>query len=167
LIHCPINLFGDPDFILPGTTSSGLSITYTIISGAQAAQVHYLSGGVSEIIIKGVGTVTVRASQNGNANYNAASPVERTFCIGIRSLSAITGDANPCLATYQYRTQKVPGANYVWTLKRWRNFNYPIRTLPGYNGKHREQSFSISVKANSPCDTVYTNLQTFLYYNFQ
>ncbi|HMW65624.1 MAG TPA: CARDB domain-containing protein [Chitinophagaceae bacterium] len=152
-------LFDDPDFILPGTTSSGLSITYTIINGAQAAQVHYLSGGVSEIIIKGVGTVTVRASQNGNVNYNAASPVERTFCIGIRTLSAITGDANPCLATYQYRTQKVPGANYVWTLSSggiltsnkdtaWVQWQTP--------GTH-----TISVKANSPCDTVYTNLQTF------
>ena len=148
-----------PDFVLPGTTTSGLAISYTILNGSQAAQAVYSGGGVSKLRIIGVGSVTVRASQNGNSNYNAATPVDRTFCIGIRNLGPITGDANPCLSTYQYRTEKVPGGNYVWNLSGGGVLTFNKDTAwvqwqtPG--------SYTLTVKVNSPCDTVYSNTQTF------
>lgn len=135
----------------------GLGISYSIISGTLYASLN--QNNTSLLTKKGAGLVTVRAAQNGNANYNAAAPVERTFCIGIRTLTPIIGESSPCLATYTYRTQKIPGANFVWTLSgggilttnnndtAWVQWQTP--------GTH-----ILTVKANSPCDTVYTNIQS-------
>lgn len=148
----PDQFFDAEKITLLGSSSSGLGITYTITTSTLIAGV---SG--NKITKKGVGTVTVRASQNGNANYNAASPVERTFCIGVRVLTPILGQPNPCLATYSYTTQKIPGANYVWTL-----------SGGGVLTTHNDTAFiqwqtagawSLNVKANSPCDAVYTDEQ--------
>jgi len=141
---------------LTATSSMALGISYSIISGTAFASLN--QNNTSLLTKKGAGLVTVRAAQNGNANYNAALPVERTFCIGIRTLTPIIGEASPCLATYTYRTQKIPGANFVWTLSgggilttnndtAWVQWQTP--------GTH-----SLTVKANSPCDTVYTNIQS-------
>ena len=68
--------FGDADFDPGATASSGLAVSYssstpgvcTIVSG----KVHIVSAG----------TCTVTASQAGNANYNPAPNVTRSFSIG-------------------------------------------------------------------------------------
>jgi MBG domain/Bacterial Ig-like domain (group 3) len=68
--------FGDADFDPGATASSGLAVSYssstpgvcTIVSG----KVHVVSAG----------TCTVTASQAGNANYNPAPNVTRSFSIG-------------------------------------------------------------------------------------
>ncbi|MEP2025946.1 MAG: MBG domain-containing protein [Reichenbachiella sp.] len=59
--------YGDGDFDLSATASSGLSITYTSSDETVAA--------VSEniVTIVGVGTTTITASQGGNSDYNSAS----------------------------------------------------------------------------------------------
>lgn len=66
--------FGDAPFSLNATASSGLSPVYSLVSGPAT-----LSG--SALTITGVGTVTVRASQDGNSTYAAATPVERSFTV--------------------------------------------------------------------------------------
>lgn len=154
------NMLNDaPDFNLAGTISSGQVITYDIITGDSAAQLSYQGNGITQLSIVGVGNVTVRASQSGNANYNPAASVDQSFCVGIRNLGPITGDANPCLSTYQYRTEKVQGANYVWTLSGGgilttnKDTAWVQWQTPG--------SYTLTVKANSPCDAVYSNTQTF------
>lgn len=149
----PNQIFDANKITLIASSSMGQTISYSIIAGST-----YASVSSNKITKKGAGTVTVRASQNGNSNYNAATPVERTFCIGVRTLTPITGDANPCLNTYRYNTQKIPGANFVWTLSgggvlttdndtAWVQWQTP--------GTH-----TLTVKANSPCDTIYTNTQS-------
>ena len=65
--------YGAPDFRVSATASSGLAVSFTA-SGhctVRAATVH----------LTGAGSCTVTASQPGNANYNAAPDVRRTFSI--------------------------------------------------------------------------------------
>lgn len=64
--------FGDPDFTVSATASSGLDVSFSIFSGPAT-----ISG--NTVHITGAGSVTVRASQPGDANYNAAPDVDRSF----------------------------------------------------------------------------------------
>ena len=113
----PDQILNTTTFTLPGSSSSGLTLSYSFITGNNLGTLIDHSGSSAwSFSKKGAGIVTVRASQNGNTNYNAATPVDRTFCIGVRTLTPITGEASPCIATYRYNTQKIPGANFVWTL---------------------------------------------------
>ncbi len=70
----PDRLLDDPALTLAATASSGLPVTYTLVYGAVRLDGATLSP-VS------TGKVTVRASQEGNAQYSAAAPVERTYWI--------------------------------------------------------------------------------------
>jgi uncharacterized repeat protein (TIGR02059 family) len=63
---------GIAPFALGGTASSGLTVSYTVVSGPAT-----VSG--STMTLVATGTVVVRASQAGNGVYNAASNVDRTF----------------------------------------------------------------------------------------
>jgi hypothetical protein len=63
----------DAPFTLNGTASSGLAVSY-VSSNTSVATV---SG--NTVTITGVGSTTITASQDGNGNYNAASPVSRSF----------------------------------------------------------------------------------------
>ncbi len=65
---------GDPDFAVAAIASSGLPVSFSTsgqctISGAKVVR------------LTGAGSCTVRASQGGNANYEAAADVPRTFSI--------------------------------------------------------------------------------------
>jgi hypothetical protein len=64
--------FGDSDLSVSATASSGLPVSLSIVSGPAT-----LSGDV--VHLTGIGLVTIRASQGGNSNYNAAPDVTRTF----------------------------------------------------------------------------------------
>lgn len=66
---------GAAPITLSATASSGLGVTFTLVSGPAT-----LSG--SKLTLTGVaGTVTVRASQAGDATYNAATDVTRSFTV--------------------------------------------------------------------------------------
>jgi len=146
----PDMIYGPQLFQLTANSSVGLPVSYSVIAGSSYATIQ--SG--NKIKLTGAGTVTIRASQIGSANYFGAAPVDRTFCIGVRTLSAITGDVEPCINTYRYNAQKIPGANYQWTLSgggilttnldtAWITWQTP--------GNH-----TLKVKANSSCDAVFT-----------
>ncbi len=68
--------YGDAAFDLAGTASSGLAVTYSSSNEAVAT----VSGNTVTII--GAGTTTITASQAGNVNYNAATPVEQPLTAG-------------------------------------------------------------------------------------
>ena len=70
----PARTFGDPDFTVAATASSGLPVTFSLVSGT--CQVT----GVS-VHITAVGSCTVRASQGGDASYNPAPDVDQSFSI--------------------------------------------------------------------------------------
>ena len=63
---------GGAPLVLSGGSSSGLAPTYSVVSGPAS-----LSG--DALTLQGLGTVIVRASQAGDANWLAATPVDRSF----------------------------------------------------------------------------------------
>jgi hypothetical protein len=78
--------FGDAPFGVSATASSGLPVSFGIVSGPAT-----VSG--NTITITGAGLVTVRASQAGNDTYNAASDVDQLFTVN-KATPTITW-ANP------------------------------------------------------------------------
>jgi uncharacterized repeat protein (TIGR01451 family) len=63
----------EPPFVISATATSGLPVTFSLISGPAT-----LSGNV--ITLNGtLGTVTIQADQGGDANWNPAPPVQRSF----------------------------------------------------------------------------------------
>ncbi len=66
--------YGDPSFALSAIASSGLPVSLSLVSGPAT-----ISG--SSVTLTGVGAVTVRASQSGDGNYNAAPAVDQSFAV--------------------------------------------------------------------------------------
>ncbi|MEO9966820.1 MAG: T9SS type A sorting domain-containing protein [Reichenbachiella sp.] len=66
--------FGDAAFTLSATASSGLGLSYSVVSGP-----IMITG--SEVTITGAGEATIAADQAGNGEYNAASQETQTFTI--------------------------------------------------------------------------------------
>jgi len=64
--------YGIAPFALSATASSGLDVVFSVTSGPAS-----LDG--TTLTLTGAGEVTIQASQPGNANWNAATPVSRTF----------------------------------------------------------------------------------------
>jgi DNA-binding beta-propeller fold protein YncE len=64
----PGHVFGDAPFPVFATASSGLPVTYSILSGPAT-----ISGNV--VTLTGIGSVNVQASQAGNASYNPATAI--------------------------------------------------------------------------------------------
>jgi hypothetical protein len=68
--------YGDPAFTVSATGGgSGNPVTFSIVSGPATAT----GTNGSTITLTGAGSVTIRASQEGNANYNPAQSVDRSF----------------------------------------------------------------------------------------
>ncbi len=77
--------FGDPPFTVSATASSGLPVSFSILSGPAT-----IAG--NTVTITGAGTVTVRASQPGDATYNTAPDVDRSFTVN-NPVPTLTGVA--------------------------------------------------------------------------
>ena len=88
--------YGDTDVDLAATATSGLPVSYS----SSTESVCTIAGGTAHVVA--AGTCTVTASQGGNAGWNAATPVTRSFTIAKAPLSAtaddqskVYGDDNP------------------------------------------------------------------------
>jgi hypothetical protein len=80
--------YGDPDFILSATASSGLSVSFA------ASGQCTVTG--SSVHLTGAGSCTITASQAGDSNYDAATSVDQIFGIAkASSATAISSSANP------------------------------------------------------------------------
>ncbi len=66
--------YGKEPFMLKATASSGLAVVYAIASGPAT-----LSG--SQVTLNGPVRVTVKATQTGDANHEAAPEVTHSFCV--------------------------------------------------------------------------------------
>ncbi|WP_396152498.1 YDG domain-containing protein [Flavobacterium sp.] len=79
--------YGDANFNLSATASSGLTVSYMSSNPLVAT----ISG--NTVTIVGEGTTNITASQSGNANYNAATDVIRSLTVTKRQLtvSGLTG----------------------------------------------------------------------------
>jgi alpha-tubulin suppressor-like RCC1 family protein len=74
--------YGDAPFAVSATASSGLTPSYTIVSGPAT-----ISG--ATMTITGAGTVVVRASQAGDGTYAAATPVDQSITVSQKELSVV------------------------------------------------------------------------------
>jgi probable HAF family extracellular repeat protein len=83
-------VYGAAPFALNGTATSGLPITYAIVNGPAT-----ITGNI--LTITGAGTVTIEASQSGNGTFNSASPVLRSFNVGM-AMPVITWPAPAAIA---------------------------------------------------------------------
>jgi surface protein len=68
----PDKVFGDASFTLEATASSGLDVTFSIVSGPVS-----LDG--NEVTITGAGTAVIAANQAGDDNFNPAPEAQQTF----------------------------------------------------------------------------------------
>jgi len=89
--------YGDAPFDISATASSGLPVSFVAVAGPAS-----VTG--STITISGAGPVTIRAIQNGNSNWNAATPADQGFGVAKSVLtlradnqSRAFGAANPQL----------------------------------------------------------------------
>ena len=78
--------YGVAPITLKATASSGLAVSYTVTSGPAS-----VSGNV--LTITGAGSVTVQATQGGNATYAAATPVSQTFTVSKAALTVVANNA--------------------------------------------------------------------------
>jgi hypothetical protein len=84
--------FGDADFGLTATASSGLDVSYT----SSDLTVATIDG--STVTIVGAGTTTITASQAGDDNYHAADPVAQT--LEVMEITALTVEEDDRILVY-------------------------------------------------------------------
>ena len=80
----PNHLIGDPAMILSASSSSGLPVTLSLLSGPANLTGSLLSLGGN------AGWITISATQTGNTNYNAAPEVDQSFYLGVLPLPVIS-----------------------------------------------------------------------------
>jgi hypothetical protein len=80
----PARMVGDPAFTLAATASSGLPVSYASSNPAVAS----VSG--STVTIVSAGATVITASQPGNSNYLAATPVDQTLIVQVFTSSCGT-----------------------------------------------------------------------------
>jgi hypothetical protein len=68
----PDRTYGDAPFTVSASASSGLPVSFSIVSGPAT-----IAG--ETVTITGVGTVVIEATQAGDANYSPATPIEQSF----------------------------------------------------------------------------------------
>jgi uncharacterized repeat protein (TIGR01451 family) len=104
--------YGDPDFNVSATASSGLSVSFSASGNCT------VSG--STVYLTGAGSCTITASQAGDSNYNAAPDVARGFQIAKATPSITWGNPADIVygtalsGTQLNATASVPGS-FVYT----------------------------------------------------
>ncbi len=75
----PGHVYGDAPFTVSATASSGLAVTFSIVSSTGACDSSSTNG--ATITVDGAGTCTVQADQSGNATFAAAPSVDQSFTV--------------------------------------------------------------------------------------
>ena len=96
--------YGDADFALTATASSGLAVSFQTSNSLVAT----VTGNM--VKTTGGGNVTITAVQSGNDNYNAATPVGQSFTVN-KALLTVTADdkTKPYLAPIPVLTFTITG----------------------------------------------------------
>jgi hypothetical protein len=89
----PTQTYGVGPITLNATANSGLTVSYAVTSGPATVSGNLLT-------ITGAGAVTVQASQLGNANYAAATPVSQTFMVNQATQTITFTESAPASAPY-------------------------------------------------------------------
>jgi hypothetical protein len=110
--------YGEAPFAVSATASSGLPVTFSIVSGPAT-----IAG--DTITLTGAGAVTVRASQAGNSNFNPAPDVDQSFTVDPAAIavtadakSKVYGDTDPALTCQLTSGSLVSGDSFAGSLTR-------------------------------------------------
>jgi uncharacterized protein (TIGR03437 family) len=79
----PAHTGNDPPFALAASSSSGLAVSFSVLSGPATITGNTLT-------VTGIGTVVIQASQAGGGNYAPAIPVQQTFSVGLGPVTVAT-----------------------------------------------------------------------------
>lgn len=101
----PDRVLTNAAFALSATASSGLPVSFALVSGPAR-----LTNGV--LSLSGVGTVVVRAGQSGSASFAPASSVDRTFQVMLPGAPTETLDQGTTKAVLPYALE-VSGLQYA------------------------------------------------------
>ena len=89
----PTPIFGGAPFSVSATSNSGLPVTISYVSGPATG-----SGSGPYTLTSGTGVINFQATQTGNTNYNAATPVN--FSVNIGKQGTVTSvSVNPAIVT--------------------------------------------------------------------
>ncbi|PWU15929.1 MAG: hypothetical protein C5B50_14565 [Verrucomicrobia bacterium] len=88
----PNKNYGDPPFNVSATASSGLSVSFSLDDTPPASILG------NTITLTGPGTVSVRAKQLGNADYNAATDVVQSFTVFALNPPNVSSNVAPHLS---------------------------------------------------------------------
>jgi hypothetical protein len=89
----PDKTYGDADFVITATASSGLPVSFDTSATDQCTNTG------STIHLTGAGACIITATQAGNGTYNPASPVSRTFTINPAATTVVLASTpNPAVA---------------------------------------------------------------------
>ncbi|MBK7393835.1 MAG: hypothetical protein IPI64_11155 [Chloracidobacterium sp.] len=136
--------YGDADFAVSATASSGLAVSFA----STTTSVCTVSG--STVHIVAAGDCTIRASQGGNSNYNAAPNVDRTFTVAkAATTTTVTFEAAP----YPYR-----GSAYTATVTVTGAGGLSLTPTPSYTGD------CTNVTSTNGCTASYTYAETGNYF---
>jgi hypothetical protein len=105
----PAATYNGSAYTVTATATSGLAVTLAIDSlAAGICQLDGSSSG-SHVAFTGVGTCIIDATQDGNANYNAASPspVQQSFAVGKGAQTISFGSSAPSGAVFGGATYTV------------------------------------------------------------
>jgi uncharacterized delta-60 repeat protein len=101
----PDRTFGDADFTVTATASSGLPVAFS------ASGYCTISG--STVHLTNAGTCTITATQGGNASFFAAIPVSRSFSVApARTFTVADGDVAGLIAAIN-SANAVPGPDAI------------------------------------------------------
>lgn len=100
--------YGDAAFSVTATASSSLAVTFS----STTTGVCTVSGAQVTIVAVGNGTCTVRASQSGDAFFNAATAVDRSFTVSAKTLTATAS-----IAARVYNGTTTPGTLTLGSLQ--------------------------------------------------
>ena len=79
--------YGDANFNLSATSTSGLTVTYT----SSNTSVAIVTG--NSVTIVGPGTTTITANQSGNSTYNSATSVNQSLTVNVKNLTVTSATA--------------------------------------------------------------------------
>ena len=99
--------YGDSDFNLTATASSGLPVSYS----SSNTSVATING--NTVTIMGAGSTTITASQSGNASYNAATDVQQGLIVMPRALTIMADDKTKVYDGMVYSPFTVSYAGFV------------------------------------------------------
>lgn len=137
--------YGSGTFTISPVASSGLPCQVSVVSGPAT-----ISGNV--VTLTGAGTVTIRAIQEGNGNFNPASPVDRSFCATPGNLGGISGPISVCpTQPIAYTTKLVPNATYTWKMAG--GATLPSTTHSVSVTWPSPGNYALTVSATGPCGT--------------